>query len=77
VGVEHKPDAKQQVIDSLSSVFTVNPELVAGVVVFMTMIDGSVLVLHSCCCLKHARMVAEQGVQDAAQVAGWDCPRER
>lgn len=74
---EHAPAARQQVIDSLSTVFTVNPELVAGVVVFMTMIDGSVLVLHTCCCLKHAETVAQSGLHQAAEVMGWDCPRER
>lgn len=74
---ESAPAAKQQVIDSLSSVFTVNPELVAGVLVFMTMIDDSVLVMHTCCCLKHAGTVAESGLNQAAQVVGWDCPRER
>jgi len=77
VPAEHVPDARSQVIDSLSTVFTVNPELVAGVLVFMTMIDGSVLVMHTCCCLKHAGTVAESGLNQAASVMGWDCPRER
>jgi len=77
VPVENKPDAKQQVIDSLASVFAVNPELVAGVVVFVTMIDNSVLVLHTCCCLTHAATVAESGLNQAAEVMGWDCPRKR
>lgn len=77
VGAEAKPEARQQVIDALSSVVAVNPELVAGVLVFITMIDSSTLVLHTCCCLTHASVVAEAGLNQAAQVTGWDCPRER
>jgi hypothetical protein len=76
VGVEYAPAARQQVIDSLSSVVVVNPQLVAGVVVFVAMVDGSVLVLHTCCCLKHAHSVAQDGISQAARVAGWHCPRE-
>lgn len=72
-----KPGARQQVVEALSSVVVVNPELVAGVVVFVTMIDNSTIVLHSCCCLTHASVVTEAGLNQAAEVMGWDCPRQR
>lgn len=77
MGAELKPGARQAVVDALSSVVSVNPELVAGVVVFVTMIDNSVIVLHSCCCLTHASVVTEAGLQQAGEVMGWDCPRQR
>jgi hypothetical protein len=73
--VERKPEARQQVIDALAPVLTVNPDLVAGVVLFVGMIDGSVLVLHTVCCLTHASLVCDEGLNQAAEVTGWGCPR--
>lgn len=76
MGVEHKPNARTKVIEALSELVAVNPDLVAGVVVFTTMIDGSVLTLYTCCCARHAAAVAEVGLNQAAEATGWQCPRE-
>lgn len=63
-------------IDALAGVVSVNPDLVAGVVVFVTMIDGSVLTLYTTCCARHAATVAEVGLNQAAAMTSWDCPRQ-
>lgn len=77
VVAEFMPEGKAKVIDALSSVFSINPDLVAGVVVFVAMIDNSVLVMHTSCCLTHAQAVAEIGCEQAAARIGWRCPRQR
>jgi hypothetical protein len=76
VSIEHEPELKRQVIDAMASVVAVNPDLVLGVVAFVAMIDGSVLMLHTCCCVKHASATAGIGLKQAAEVTGWHCPRE-
>lgn len=73
---EFKAQARTQVLEALSGVVAINPELAAGVVMFITMIDGSVLTLFTCCCPVHASVVCEVGLSQAMREVGENCPRQ-